>query len=86
MWGDASCFFSCHNPRLREYFLLASPLGMVWLTRADLLVEADRFGVRRPLDLIVDVRAALNNWPEFAKQAGLNTAAANAIAADFEPL
>jgi len=29
------------------------------ITRADLLVEADCFGVRRPLDLIADVCAAL---------------------------
>ncbi len=53
---------------------------------ADMLVEADRFGVRRPMDLITDVRAALENWPEFSKQAGLNATTADNIAADFEPL
>jgi len=56
------------------------------ITRADLLVEADRFGVRRPLDLLASVRAALDNWQKFAKQAGLNTATSESIAADFEPL
>ena len=32
------------------------------ITRADLLAEADRFGVRRPEELLSDVRAALDNW------------------------
>jgi serine/threonine-protein kinase HipA len=54
------------------------------ITRADLLVEAERFGVRRPLDLLAEVRAALDGWQQFSKEAGLNTATANAIAADFE--
>ena len=57
--------------------------GMI---RADLLKEADRFGVRRPLDLIADVRAALANWPAFAKEAGLSAATADGIATDFEPI
>ena len=56
------------------------------ITRADLLVEADRFGVRRPLDMLADVRAALDNWPKFANEAGLSATAADNIAADFEPL
>jgi serine/threonine-protein kinase HipA len=54
------------------------------ITRADLLVEAERFGVRRPLDLLSEVRAALDSWQQFAKDAGLNTTTANAIADDFE--
>jgi NADPH-dependent 2,4-dienoyl-CoA reductase/sulfur reductase-like enzyme len=41
------------------------------ITRADLLAEADRFGVRRPQDALKDIRAALDQWPDFAKQAGL---------------
>ena len=56
------------------------------ITRADLLLEAERFGVRRPLNLLADVRAALESWPEFTKRAGLNEATTNAIAADFEPI
>ncbi|NOS95230.1 MAG: type II toxin-antitoxin system HipA family toxin [Methylotenera sp.] len=54
------------------------------ITRADLLVEAERFGVRRPLDLLADVRAALDDWQQFSKDAGLNSITTNAIAADFE--
>jgi len=55
------------------------------MTRPDLLLEADRFGVRRPMDLLADVRATLENWPEFAKEAGLNAVTTDSIAADFEP-
>ena len=54
------------------------------ITRADLLVEAERFSVRRAQDLLNDVRAALDSWQKFAIEAGLNTATANTIAADFE--
>jgi serine/threonine-protein kinase HipA len=56
------------------------------ITRADLLLEAERFGVRRPLNLLADVRAALDNWHKFAKEAGLIATTADSIAADFEPL
>jgi serine/threonine-protein kinase HipA len=51
--------------------------------REDLLEEADRFGVRRPQSLLADVRAALNCWPTFAKDAGLGVSAQDRIAADF---
>ncbi len=53
------------------------------ITRGDMLVEADRFGVRRPNDLLADVRAALENWHEVAKEAGLGDSAAERIASDF---
>lgn len=56
------------------------------ITRADLLAEADRFGVRRPQDALKDVRATLDHWPEFAKQAGLGRQTIDDIGADFEPL
>lgn len=56
------------------------------MTRPDLLEEADRFGIRRPLDLLADVRAALENWPKFAQEAGLSPATTDNIAADFEPV
>lgn len=56
------------------------------ITRADLLAEADRFGVRRPQDALKDVRAAIDSWPEFARQAGLGEKTATDIRADFEPL
>jgi len=54
------------------------------ITRADLLAEADRFGVRRPQDALKEVRAALDNWPEFARQAGLDGKVTADIRADFE--
>lgn len=54
------------------------------ITRADLLVEAERFGVRRALDLLAEVRAAIDSWHQFAKDAGLNPQTANSIANDFE--
>ena len=54
------------------------------ITRADLLREADRFGVRRPLGLIADVRAALERWPAFAAEAGLGANTVEGIARKFE--
>ncbi len=53
------------------------------ITRTDLLAEADRFGVRRATDLLADVRAAVENWSSYAKEAGLNQAASERVAADF---
>jgi serine/threonine-protein kinase HipA len=53
------------------------------ITREDLLMEADRFGVRRPNDLLADVRAALENWSGFAKEAGLSDSSSDRVAADF---
>jgi len=55
------------------------------ITRADLLAEADRFGVRRPNDLLAEVRAAVENWPSHARKAGLGDRTANTVAADFRP-
>jgi len=55
------------------------------IVRADLLAEADRFGVRRPNDLLADVRAALENWSSHAKEAGLSQAASENVAKDFRP-
>lgn len=56
------------------------------ITRADLLVEADRFGVRRPLDALADVRAALDQWPEFGREAGLGRRLVEDIHAGFEAM
>jgi len=53
------------------------------ITREDLLEEADRFMVRRPKDLLADVRAVIENWPSFAKEAGLRDATRDRVAADF---
>ena len=54
------------------------------IKRSDLLVEAERFGVRRPLDLLSEVRSALDSWQQFSTDAGLNSITAHAIATDFE--
>jgi serine/threonine-protein kinase HipA len=56
------------------------------IRRTDLLLEADRFGVRRPQDLLADVRAALDEWPKFAREAGLSATSADQVTADFQPL
>jgi len=56
------------------------------ITRADLLEVADRFGVRRPQDALSDVRAALDNWSSFAKDAGLQSTLTDSVARDILPL
>ncbi len=53
------------------------------ITAEDLLEDADRFGVRRPKDLLKEVRAAVEAWPEFARRVGLNVKAAKSVAGDF---
>jgi serine/threonine-protein kinase HipA len=53
------------------------------ITRTDLLAEADRFGVRRADELIADVRAAVENWVTYAKEAGLRPDSYDKVAADF---
>ncbi|MGH9566157.1 MAG: hypothetical protein ACRD4I_09255, partial [Candidatus Angelobacter sp.] len=42
------------------------------IARDDLIAEAERFGVSRPADLLTDVRAALETWPTFSREAGLS--------------
>ena len=54
------------------------------IKRSDLLAEAERFGVRRPLDLLNEVRSALDSWQQFSTDAGLSSITAHAIATDFE--
>lgn len=56
------------------------------ITRADLLADADRFGVRRASDLLDEVRAAVENWPKHAKEAGLSRSASEKVGADFRPV
>lgn len=75
-----------HNPKGEwTYQHLMSVNGKFSnITRADLLQEADRFGVRRPLDLIADVKAALDNWPGYAAEAGLGAKTVEGIAGEFE--
>jgi len=53
------------------------------ITRADLLAEADRFGVPKAEELVADVRSALENWTEHAKAAGLSDSKADELQHDF---
>jgi serine/threonine-protein kinase HipA len=52
----------------------------------DLLDDADRFSVRRPKDALAEIRAALENWSEFALEAGVAGALRDRVARDFVPL
>jgi serine/threonine-protein kinase HipA len=53
------------------------------ITRADLLAEADRFGVPRKEELLGDVRSALDSWTEHAKAAGLRQGKIDELGRDF---
>ena len=77
-----------HNPKGQWTYqhLLGVNGRFSGITRADLLLEADRFGVRRPLDALADVRAALDAWPEFARQAGLAEPRIATVRCEFELL
>jgi serine/threonine-protein kinase HipA len=77
-----------HNPRGKwTYQHLMSVNGKFdGITRADLLAEADRFGVRRADQAISDVRAALDNWKAHAREAGLRESKADDLAREFLPL
>jgi len=90
MWEFAPAYDLIHayNPRGEwNYQHLMSVNGKFnAISREDLLVEADRFGVRRPLDMLTDVRTALASWAEFAAEAGLSAAIADRVAADFSVL
>jgi serine/threonine-protein kinase HipA len=74
-----------HNPRGEwTYQHLMSVNGKFdGITRADLMAEADRFGVPKPEELLSDVRSALANWPEHAKEARLDKNKADELARDF---
>jgi serine/threonine-protein kinase HipA len=74
-----------HNPRGEwTYQHLMSVNGKFDdITHADLLAEADRFGVPRPAELLSRVRSALENWTEHAKEAGLSPSKSNELARDF---
>jgi serine/threonine-protein kinase HipA len=74
-----------HNPRGEwTYQHLMSVNGKFdGITRADLLAEADRFGVPRKEELLADVRSALDNWTEHAKAAGLSHGKTAELGRDF---
>jgi serine/threonine-protein kinase HipA len=56
------------------------------ITRADLMEIADRFGERRPQDVLADVRAALDHWSGFAKDAGIAPSLKESVAQDLLPV
>lgn len=56
------------------------------ITREDLLVEADRFGVRRAKDQLAAVREALENWSNYARESKLKTSAMDRVSKDFRLL
>ena len=74
-----------HNPQGEwTYQHLMSVNGKFdGITRDDLLEEGDRFMVRRPKDLLSDVRAAIDNWSTYAKEAALGESSRDRVAADF---
>ena len=53
------------------------------IEREDLLEEAERFAVVKAGDLLKEVRAAIESWPLFAKEAGLSDSVVSRVAADF---
>jgi len=77
-----------HNPKGEwTYQHLMSVNGRFdEITRDDMLEEGDRFMVRRPKDLIRDVRAALDNWSTHAQEATLSESTRDRVAADFRLL
>ncbi|ABF41427.1 HipA-like protein [Candidatus Koribacter versatilis Ellin345] len=56
------------------------------ISKEDLLAVADRFSVRRPERALSEVRAAIDGWPQFAKQAGLSAALRDRVGKDLLPL
>ena len=54
--------------------------------KADLLAVADRFLVPRPRALLKDVAAAVARWPDFAREAGVDSGLAGDIFATFPKL
>jgi len=53
------------------------------ITRDDLFEDADRFSVRKPREILAEVRAAVESWPEFAVEAELEPRLCDRVAADF---
>ncbi len=56
------------------------------ITRRDLLAVADRFAIPGAKRAISDVAAALDSWPQFAAEAGLDTEVHDAIGREFSDL
>jgi serine/threonine-protein kinase HipA len=56
------------------------------IAREDLIAVADRFGIRKSEHALSDVRAAIDNWSEFAQQANLSPTLQSRVAGDLLPL
>jgi len=54
------------------------------IRREDLLLLAERYGVRRAASLLADVRAAIDNWSGFAHGASLSQTTSDKVAKDFQ--
>ena len=53
------------------------------ITRDDLLTDADRFSVRKPRQILDEVKTALENWSAFALEAGMEDSLRDRVARDF---
>jgi serine/threonine-protein kinase HipA len=85
-WGLAPAYDTCfsHNPAAgkwtRQHQMLVG--GKAWdITDADLIAFADRFDVRKPMELLERVAGAVARWPEFARRAGVTRAETDRITA-----
>jgi serine/threonine-protein kinase HipA len=56
------------------------------ISREDLLAVADRFGVRRAVNVLGDIRAAIDSWAEFAGKAVLSRGLIERVAGDLMAL
>lgn len=56
------------------------------ITREDLLILADRFQIGTARTLLSEVKAAVDAWPEFARQAGVSRAMTDRIRAHLLPI
>jgi serine/threonine-protein kinase HipA len=53
------------------------------ISRVDLLEVADRFSVRKPENVLSDVRSAIDSWSQFARQANLSSTLQKRVAGDL---
>ena len=53
------------------------------ISKADLLEAADRFSVRKPENILSDVRSAIGSWSQFAKRANLSPSLQKRVASDL---
>jgi serine/threonine-protein kinase HipA len=77
-----------HNPRgvWTAQHLMSVNGQFDEISREDLLAVADRFSVRRPRDILGDVRAAIDSWTQFAADAGVSNEIAGKVERDLQPL